>query len=625
MDIRTLPNPYDFANPVTDADLFAGRTSELEDIIYYLDQASTAARPINVALLGERASGKTSMLNMIQVEAEKRGFCVARINLDESHVATQLTFLYTLFDAVFTESCRLGAFGGITGQTYDVYLDMTCSFTEPADKLFCPCIFPIQYQKAAAAGRYNLPISDTTYRHDLSTLKAEISRPIIVLFDESDVLSNQRALLQKMRNLFMNTPGYMIVLAGTPELFPVMDDVFSPIVRQFKKISIGRFAASEETESCIKRPLEKAGFTLSDMFGPHYSMPIKEIHELSSGKPYEVQLICHYLFRRLQAHQASRMTLSADVLEDIRRELYNSRAGSDDTMISAIRHLGPRQLQALGVLCGSDGKATFDQIWSKEYILHGDDAWTKPLLETDLQELVRAGVVARQDEVIKFRGDEFDKIYLKYYAREQGVFISVLDFPLDISFNVDFDLLVPDQAHVKRLFDPAFGRPARDFLTAVQSLNSLGVDRQEVSERQMSRVTADIYRIMLKYQGYADISALNISLTTSWTRFHDIYVSEKIGDVAAIVAFAELLCPMVLRAKEIGDDMTCDVLTVPVIPEALLFQRLMASDDEYLKRRIATVYAELMVVSYVEKRLVEPAGLFHSLSSTAGWPRPGAT
>ena len=57
-------NPYDFANPVSDPGLLVGREKEMEEIKYYLDNAKVAPRPINIALLGTRASGKTSILNI---------------------------------------------------------------------------------------------------------------------------------------------------------------------------------------------------------------------------------------------------------------------------------------------------------------------------------------------------------------------------------------------------------------------------------------------------------------------------------------------------------------------------------------------------------------------------------
>src|SRR5258706_15812086 len=117
MEIASLYNPYDFANPVADANLFIGRHEELNDIKYYLDHAKTAPRPINLAVLGPRASGKTSLLNMIELEAQKRKEYPVRIDLDEDDVTSQLRFFLKLFDGILTVACTNGAFGGKEGKT----------------------------------------------------------------------------------------------------------------------------------------------------------------------------------------------------------------------------------------------------------------------------------------------------------------------------------------------------------------------------------------------------------------------------------------------------------------------------------------------------------------------------
>src|SRR5437867_2280080 len=116
-DMSALYNPYDFANPVSNQELFVGRKEELEEITYYLDHARTAPRPINIAILGQRASGKTSLLNMTDIEARKRDFCTVRIDLDEDDSRTQLTFFHKLFDSILTVACESGALGGINAKT----------------------------------------------------------------------------------------------------------------------------------------------------------------------------------------------------------------------------------------------------------------------------------------------------------------------------------------------------------------------------------------------------------------------------------------------------------------------------------------------------------------------------
>jgi AAA+ ATPase superfamily predicted ATPase len=236
MDIAKLHNPYDFANPVSETASFVGRRDERDDIRYYLDQARTAPRPINIALLGARAAGKTSLLNITEILAKERDFCTVRIDLDEGDVATQIAFFFKLFDSVLTAACHAGAYGGRFAKTYDTYLDIVSSYRIPDDKTFCPFLFPIQYARAMAAGNLNIHVSDQNLRTDLTAVSEELKHHLLVLVDEGNVLAKSRVHLEKLRNIFMNLSGYMLVLTGTPDLFPVMDDVFSPIVRQFKKI-----------------------------------------------------------------------------------------------------------------------------------------------------------------------------------------------------------------------------------------------------------------------------------------------------------------------------------------------------------------------------------------------------
>lgn len=115
-----LWNPYDFANPVDDGALFAGRETELSEIRYYLRQAARAPRPINLVLTGERSSGKTSLLNKTEHESRSLGLTSARVDLNESD-ADPLAFFYKVYDAIPLSAVTNGAFAGVTGQTYRDY------------------------------------------------------------------------------------------------------------------------------------------------------------------------------------------------------------------------------------------------------------------------------------------------------------------------------------------------------------------------------------------------------------------------------------------------------------------------------------------------------------------------
>jgi hypothetical protein len=116
----------------------------------------------------------------------------------------------------------------------------------------------------------------------------------------------------------------MLIAAGTPDLFPAIDRVYSPIGRQFKKIFLGRFETLEETELCVRRPLEKAGIGADEIFD-FSRKNLRTLHDVADGRPYETQLVCHVMFRRMQDAGAQRMALDLEVLSHVGRELEDSK------------------------------------------------------------------------------------------------------------------------------------------------------------------------------------------------------------------------------------------------------------------------------------------------------------
>lgn len=222
-----MHNPYDFANPVTNMDVFSGRDAEKEEALYYLKEAFSAPRPINLAVLGDRASGKTSFLNFIQQSSDTLGFICVRIDLDEADSEGAFGFFFKIFDGIVTAVCASDAYGGLSGKTYDTYLDIVNTFVVPEDKIFCPFLFPIRYAKAMSVGHGSTAqVPDNSLKLDLQNIARTLSKPILVIFDECDVLYKSRVLLEKMRNIFMNIPGYMLGFVGQTHYFHLLTMFF---------------------------------------------------------------------------------------------------------------------------------------------------------------------------------------------------------------------------------------------------------------------------------------------------------------------------------------------------------------------------------------------------------------
>lgn len=440
MSVEIKYNPFDHMNAVTDPALFIGREQELAEFSYYFEQSKLAPRAFHLAVLGERGSGKTSLLNMAENIAREGGFCVARVNLNERNVSTPLQFLFKVFNSIIEaavvlkcpapEGGEVECLGGRSGDIYNTYIDTITAFNvpPPEKRVFT---FPIQYAVAMAAGREDSPIVEDAFQADLQKISKEVKRPIALLFDECNLLADKRADLQMLRNTFMNTTGYMLVLSGTSEMFPIMSDVFSPIARQFKKIELAPFTHKIETKRAISVPLKQIGLEpgLSQMrrISPG---ELDDIHRLTGGKPHEIQLVCHCIIRQIQNGKKDGISLDVDVLDDVLLELRKGIDLSSRPIIWAIRQLSEKDINDLAVFMQA-ADATLEQY---EFVETAFRIAGRPKLNKKaLQRAIEAEIFRIEDEKIIFNGDDFDRVYCRYYASRRGAkiyfnFVPVEDY-----------------------------------------------------------------------------------------------------------------------------------------------------------------------------------------------------
>lgn len=589
MDFSKTPNPYDFANPVTKPDMFFGRSEEMTEIRYYLDHARAADRPINIALLGDRAAGKTSILNMTEMEAKERGCCTTRVDLDEDDAKSQFLFFYKMLDGIFTAACQLNAFGGLKGRTYEAYLNTTSCLSSDEDKLFMPLLFPGQYALATRAGNLGAPVSDSAIKHDLVVIREELKRPTAILFDESNVLAQSRVLLEKLRNIFMNIPGYMLVLTGTQDLFPIMDDVFSPIVRQFKKINVKEFEKKEDVENCIRKPLQQIEIPLEVS-----NSEVNEIRDLSGGRPYEIQLICHLLFRRIQRKQASRMRLDLSVLEELRKELASSQDISGRKVLGAVMSLNQRQLQVLGMLTGCDGRATFDELWSLHYGFEGTGEFTRNQVEAEFSVLKSRGILIETDGKLHFMGDSFDTLYVKYFAAEQRIKVDIRPYSLEIALLLRILHFIRPQSD----FNMHFGLDAWSQYEQTASL--LASEECESDPfREAQFFVDELYFKMVEFRKRPEIPALFVSVSLSGSAAAVVITPSIRAKDDAIEKLRRNFVSIKLRLENTGGSLIADRRSLSVIGVDRLSEKVLRTENLVRRADLARKHAASLVGAWL--------------------------
>lgn len=422
-------NPFDFASPVIEGSKFAGRQSERDDAKYYLNEAQYT-RPVHLALTGERAAGKTSMLNMIADQAALLNFLVVRVDLNSGD-AEPTSFFLSLYDSILLSVVRDGGFGGLAGPTWPKYRALIDADV-PAPDL--PLNFPAHI---AATLNGTRRLSVAVLRQDLLDIQTETDKKVVVIIDECDTLASSRISLEILRNLFTDLPRFMFVIAGTPRLFPVIDDVFSPITRQFKKIAIEPFKEESDTRDCIEQQLREVGLEAKEVFAD-WDAAADEIHQITGGRPYEIQLLCHTMFRRVQENLEEKLSVSLDALDAVRKELEQNQADSVGRMSHLFSGLSRGSLVALNMI-RKVAEGTVEAALAAASVTPASWGEPEPLssesLARELAELTELGILVQDGLRFSLGGDQFDEVYLRYLAASHS--IRIASYPSPVRYLID--------------------------------------------------------------------------------------------------------------------------------------------------------------------------------------------
>ena len=427
---RERQNPYDYTNAVTDMAVFAGRQKEIEEIEYCLN-LSLHRRPVymNMALIGERASGKTSLLNKARHLADAKGFLTAKINLDNSVVQNDINFFAEIINGIMLEGCRRGMYDGLTGRVYQTFRVMQDMLTLDASVVNMAHVrlqFPALYIGTTLRKEYDRPIPQHILLHDFCELYREAQErgipAIVLLFDECDLFSLNETLLQKIRNLFSECKGYVLVFAGTEKMFPKLQEVFSPVPRQFKKIPVGNFSSKREVMECVLKPLATWETTLLT------EETLSDLDSLSGGNPYELQLVCFYMYQRYEREQTDHLAISREVLENVYSELERLQKKGEYKAIDLTRELTEAEVRFLSKFLRFEN-LTIPEILVYEHIcssLHEVPIEKESPLErtrsnflTTVEPFSQRGlvIVDSDNDQVTLAGDAFEKLYMKYHVR----------------------------------------------------------------------------------------------------------------------------------------------------------------------------------------------------------------
>ena len=275
-EYQPIPNPYHAGRPLpTGSPLFFGR----EDVFAFI--AGNVGGPTleNVlVLIGQRRSGKTSLLKQLPLKLDKR------------------------YVPVYIDGQQLGIDPGMANLFYGLSQVIASSLSAAGVEVAAP-----------TREEFEPAPSQVFEREFLARVEAALGdRRLLLTFDEFEEIEARvrdgnvdRTVFPFLRHLMQHSEKLAFIFVGTHKLEELSKDYWSIFfnIALHKEI---RFLDDEAARRLIREPVAGHGLVYDDL-------AVERILDITAGHPYFVQLMCHALVNFANANRRNFVTV-----EDVR-------------------------------------------------------------------------------------------------------------------------------------------------------------------------------------------------------------------------------------------------------------------------------------------------------------------
>ena len=331
-------NQFYYAGAVTAKEQFFDRKEELADALVVCEQILNGGTG-GILVLGGRGTGKTSFLYELERRLIERKIAAAKISLDLSMVkeGDEPRFFKLILDDL-TDAAETADM--ITRRTATQLKQILQGLIKDLSSVEFSA-FGMAVAARAAQGEHVGELPYAILRNGLkdfyNVLKPRENKKTgaILMLDEGDNLTQNKVLLQVLRNVFQELRSMGLVIAGTSRLLSGVSEVFSPIPRFFRKIDLGPFPSDDDVVVAITKPVERAKVELLSR-GIHLDVVMHEfidqVIELSGRSPFDFNVLSYFAYdqgsRRLSWKDGVAslyLKLDIDILEQAIGQLRGTR------------------------------------------------------------------------------------------------------------------------------------------------------------------------------------------------------------------------------------------------------------------------------------------------------------
>lgn len=372
---RMKRNPFEPGKPV-DPEYFGGRRRELETFSEYLGY-SIDGNIHNLALMGERGIGKSSLLRKFeQIASEQYDCLVIRREMDASVDSLRSLTLFMLEAAKSEGSTRL-----ISRRRKAA--EKVASFFERYKVGVSVMGQGLSIEKLERSAA----IQDYFYRELMHIWEGirEGTSGVVFLIDEAERLQGVEGAWSFLRSVLTRTSerdaGYMLVVSGKLGLFRGIKEIFSPMERFFTPFEVMPMK-QDEVREVLEKPLKDRSIGIT-------GEAIRMISEYSGGHPYIVQTFGLYAFE--EAVNSSAKSVDAPMVQKILPKVMTRLAGQ--VFRDRFEEASPLERRVLLAIA----KAGKDEVAPQDINRHMGDSEKSTAIRPALKRLVEKDCLVRRE------------------------------------------------------------------------------------------------------------------------------------------------------------------------------------------------------------------------------------
>lgn len=401
---KFVTNPFD-RTALKDVKLLAGRNLEFRQVRFLLRNAFKQENRIkSIMICGDRGVGKTSFLNLIEIECSANNIIPIRLNLTETNTQNSNEFFWNLFSRTLNVLYNLDYLGGVGGDIQNAIQKIINSEDTPEEVNW---VF-----KTPFLHKNYLKNRNTTFEFDLLIEDLKLARKQIIaggnerhdnktkflfLVDEAQNIYTNTKLIEEIRFIIQNQDlGFGFVFAGDSSYEKSQwDIVFGGAHREFEIINLNYFDDVDGVKEYFRKSLESVDWTANeiekDLFY-RFHHACMQIFVLTSGKPAWINEIAQKMFERCMKGESSILRFDRNAQNDVRNILLNS-GQIDRIKLDVVDTLSPKYKKWLAKLFACELSSLRQVYFYAKFILTGENSLSFDEYSTFCQKLIDAGVI----------------------------------------------------------------------------------------------------------------------------------------------------------------------------------------------------------------------------------------